>query len=786
MRKRPFLLLACMFLAGILIKKLEAWYLLVPAGVIAVWAIRKEVGMRRFILGVSVCFMLASGIFRMGAEEAFRSKYLPKLYDGQEIRLVGEIVGIEEKSRCICYYLTDCILDRSSACVPCNDVMAYMSSDEYSIGQILVLKGKIALFEEAANEGSFDAANYYQSRKIDFGLQVFQVESVHGEGRFLPNALRRLKSRLRKSITSCGGADGVLSAMLLGEKSELDGEVKSLYQRAGISHILAISGLHVSLFGLGLYHFLRKIGLCYGSSAGMTAVVVIFYAMMTGGSVSTRRAVGMLLLHLLADVLGKSYDMLSALGILCILLLWENPFLLDYSGFQFSVAAILGIGITGPVLTEWYMQSGSASGKKRRGLAGNLWSSLGIQLTTLPLVAFYYFEIPVYAVLINIVVLAVVPYLLGLGAAAAVVGLWKLKLGALFMAPCNWILFLYEKLCAVTLHWPNAQLITGCPALWQLILYYGILAVVLCHLHHITGERKALKKKGSGRKQNFMCMAGFSLAIVILLFQTPKKSEITMLDVGQGDGIYLRTGDGISMFIDGGSSDVTSVGTYRILPFLKYNGVKQVSYWFVTHTDEDHISGLKEVLESDYEVEHLVFAGCVKNEEKTVELAKLAERHGTKICYMEAGDSLETKAAKLRCIYPSEEDGGSQMDCNDLCLVFLYVEGSFRGIFTGDISAEVEEKLAESGLCEQVTLYKVSHHGSKNSNSEAFLQGLEPEIAVISCGEDNRYGHPHKETLEQLSDVGSRVFTTPEYGQITIEVDKEVKIKAFRNRVGQR
>ena len=142
------------------------------------------------------------------------------------------------------------------------------------------------------------------------------------------------------------GADGgVLSAMILGEKSGLDAEVKSLYQKAGISHILAISGLHVSFLGMGLYRILRhRLRRSYWMSATITSSVMISYAIMTGNGVSTLRAVGMLCVYLIADMLGQNYDMLSALGVMIFVLLWKNPFLIGYSGFVFSIAAVLGVG----------------------------------------------------------------------------------------------------------------------------------------------------------------------------------------------------------------------------------------------------------------------------------------------------------------------------------------------------------------------------------------------------------------------------------------------------------
>mgnify|MGYP002225157868 CR=1 FL=1 len=145
------------------------------------------------------------------------------------------------------------------------------------------------------------------------------------------------------------------------------------------------------------------------------------------------------------------------------------------------------------------------------------------------------------------------------------------------------------------------------------------------------------------------------------------------------------------MFIDGGSTDVKQVGKYRILPFLKAKGVSEISYWFVSHTDTDHVSGLKEVLVSGYRVEYLVFAKAVEKEAKTKELAELAAAWN-EVLYMQAGDTVRSKRAAMRCLYPKASDKAE--DVNDLCLVLQFEEGDIRALFGGDISTDVEEQLS--------------------------------------------------------------------------------------------
>ena len=838
MRKRPFLLLACMFLAGVQFGAGRAWYALPLAMVVVVYARPwQEKSPRRGLLFLLIFTLFAAGALRAESESRLQASYLPEFEDGQQVRLVGEITRIEERERCVCYRLTDCVMDRSNEYMPCNDVLAYASSDEFSIGQILVITGTISLFEPAANEGGFDVRSYYQSQKIDFGVWVDTVEAVHGTGNRYSNFLMQIRKRLSESIAGCQGTDGILSAMLLGEKSQLDEEIKSLYRLAGIGHILAISGLHVTMLGIGLYRLLRRCGVRYASCAVFVSFVMLSYGWMTGGSMSTCRAVGMLLVYLLADVLGRGYDMLSALGLVVIVLLWDNPFLIHYSGFWLSVVAVLGVGVTGPVLVGWsncfhehssILYEGTGIGEKafERYAIGrkaaerkrdksrefgkdevrkttvrrrrekswkdkcreSLLMGLGIQITMLPLVALYYYELPIYALFLNSVVLMFVKYVVGVGGVAAVAGVWYLGLGTIIMKPCNWILGLYQWACELTLSLPGARVITGCPAKWQIVLYYIMLGIFLWVLARRTevlrkqrdAKQELLKERGSDKKTDravvavhrkiemFWVALWLILMISVILFHPLEKGEVDILDVGQGDGSYVCTANGTTMFIDGGSLDVPDVGDNRILPFLKYKGVKGIDYWFVSHTDQDHISGLTEVLESGYPVRHLVFAAAVRENEKTVELARAAQEAGTKVVYMQAGDVLVAGSARLRCLYPTA--GEQREDINELSLVLRLEEDGSSCLFTGDISSEVEKELLASGAIEEVDFLKAAHHGSKYSNSYEFLQALQPKIVSISCGENNRYGHPGEETLERLNQVDSKILRTDQNGEIRIMV----------------
>lgn len=782
MRKRPLFLYACVFLAGVVCRRYEKPVMiifliiwlgyeglrLIPHGKIKLAAGRSILLLSVFILGN----------LHVQNEMLFRDAYLSKISDGQISTVWGEIVRIETTSSGnIRLVLSDCYVGLNDGEVPCNNVMVYTDSNHFQVGEIHKITGELHMFEPARNEGGFDSSIYYLSQKIDFCVYAKGSQLLAGNDNSLKTQLLRLKSNMDRVYESCATdkCAGFLSSMLLGDKTDLDKELKSLFTNGGIAHILAISGLHVSIIGRGLYKKLRHLGIGFKIAGIVSGVLLCMYCSMTGSGMSAIRAVGMMLIFFCGQILGKSYDMLNALGAMVLFLLWENPFLPEYSGFWFSVLALIGVGFVGETFSRLVKKGAS------------LGMSLGITLSTLPIVACCYYEIPLYSTLVNFLLLPVLTPIFVFALLGGVAGLLWPNLAYVILLPCEWGLGLYEWVCQAVEQLPGAMIITGEPSVSAVTAYYVVLILGMMGIRYLSNRRMKL------------C---FTLGLTFLCFGIiayPKshEQEITFLDVGQGDGIYICTGDGVSYFIDGGSTDEESLGEYCVLPFLKSNDIEKIDYWFVSHTDKDHISGLLEVMESGYRIEHLVLSAITASDalnanldENTADLLECAGKLAIEVVFMEEGDSLRTKNTTLTCLYPGrslmESNSGFLEDKNECSLVLLYeaksfgeVE-SFRAIFAGDISSKVEELLINEGKLQKVWLYKASHHGSKYSNALDTLLVLSPETAVVSCGANNWYGHPTMEAISNMQIAGAQIHYTMDVGQITVSVlDGKIEIVEY-------
>ena len=264
----------------------------------------------------------------------------------------------------------------------------------------------------------------------------------------------------------------------------------------------------------------------------------------------------------------------------------------------------------------------------------------------------------------------------------------------------------------------------------------------------------------------------------------PDQMEVHFMDVGQGDCIVMRNENGNCYMVDGGSTSKSQTGKYQILPFLESMGIGELEAVFVTHPDEDHISGILELMEQSpwgVRINSLILPD-VSREMKQKELAELREQaaaYGIPVRYIGRGDVVQDRNLKFTCLSP--EEGMATDEVNEISTVLYTEYEEFKMLLTGDVTGEPEWELL-SGLegKEALTVLKVAHHGSKYSTPREFLEMTDPVIAVISAGKDNRYGHPHEELIERLEKRGCRIYRTAKSGAVTMQVRRgRIRVEEF-------
>ena len=688
--------------------------------------------------------------------------------------ICGEVVSFRDTEFSQTVSLNQSYLIYRSKKFPIKNTTVYLKKrEELKPGMYLCVRGILEELSLPRNPGEFNARQYYACDHMYYSVKKGEVLKKGKEGNAYQTLLLRIREHLNGVLEDAAGETApVFAAMVLGEKGELPKETKMLYQMAGIIHILAISGLHISLLGVGLYELLKKTGLGIWSAGFLSLTVMIFYGEMTGGSVSAMPAVSMFLIATGAKILGRIYDMMTALSVSAMILLLESPAYLYNTGFLLSFGAVLGVGA---VLTVFLKFSGI-----KNKILKSLMGSVCVQLTTLPVMLWFYGEVSIIGIFFNLLVLPTVGIVLISGVFTALIGCISPGLAVCVSLPGRLVLFAYDKLCCLGTSLPFCTWTPGQPKIWQAVIYYVI-------LFSVTGAAGFLiKKEVKNRRKLYLAKSGLVVSLAAALFVLSQRDrlhmEITCLDIGQGDAIAVQLPTGEVFLVDGGSSNKKNIGQYQLLPFLKNQGISYVDAVFISHTDEDHISGVREILEYmekgliSLKIGNLILPGISEKPEAWRELEALAKKVGIQVMTANRGDDFRIGDGRISVLSP--EKGASGEDVNEDAVVFLLSYKNFRGLFTGDVGEETEKKLLS--VLSDVDFLKVGHHGSGYSSTQAFLDKIKPEVSVISCSESNTYGHPSPETIKRLEKSGSRVEYTMKSGAVTVFTDGEnVGVRRF-------
>lgn len=769
-------------------------------------------------------------------------------FNGRMIMISGRITDRQIKNGILNIYLNDVSIERNTflkgtdkadfpekikgiviKVTDYEDIVQYVK-----LGAYLDAKGVFEPFEKPMNEGQFDSRSYYMIRGYEGMLKRAKITGVTQNYSRVNEGLRRFRDRAFETIEEYMGQEdgGLVAAMTLGDKSGLDTELKELYQNAGISHVLALSGLHIASVGLCILKILRKTGVRLSFAAAISGGLVCVYGIMTGLSTSTLRAMIMFALAVVALIIGRTYDLLSAAALSAILIIVENPGYIFDSGFLLSFGAVVAIGVVFPIVNEVgteilscscriiketvKIKSHTINSKLDKTespslchgffetLQQGICISISVTIVTLPVMTYSFFQVSRYSILLNLIIIPLMGVVLATGFAGIALGLVANALDLGYLRFCTGCIFkitevilkIYQILGELTTNLSSNLSLFGRPKIWQIVAY-SILAITGV----IFGNRAISKKNGKDdvrmqkekRSLLLLSVSLFVLGALILKIHPIAGLEIRNVFVGQGDCAVITGKNQPVIVIDGGSTDVKSVGKYRILPVLKSNAISQIDFCFLTHPDEDHINGIIEILEDPtcgVKIKNLVMgteilSDFITENDSYDRLISAIKSSGAKFLTVSAGDVLSLDDLKITCINPGDSDN-SDLNDSSIVLSVKYVPADFDMMFTGDISSEAEQdivaRLENHKDLLDCDYLKVPHHGSRNSSSKEFLEMVSPKLSVISAGIDNSYGHPHKETLCRLESVGTKIYCTAEDGEVITKVDKDGKVVVTRGR----
>ncbi|WP_158302077.1 DNA internalization-related competence protein ComEC/Rec2 [Paenibacillus mesophilus] len=580
---------------------------------------------------------------------------------------------------------------------------------------------------------------------------------------------------------------GYLKSLVIGLTDDMDPELYQQFSQLGLTHILAISGLHVAVFVAGCLWLLRMFGLTREKMLIVTMALVPFYIAVSGGSPSAVRAgiMAMIGLYMARRRLWK--DALNMIGLAAVvMLLWEPYYLYDVSfqlSFLVTFGLIVGVPRFSPLLPV------------RSPSVNSLLSvTIVAQLISFPITVYYFNGISLLSALANLLLVPFISFVvLPLGTIALIVGLAS----SYVAAPVGWIVSnintaTFWLIDFAATHDP-LRLVWPKPSLLWVAAYYVLLWAVYAG---------ALRWKEGGRPA--AACAAVSLLILFLWYgydpqRFDRDGTIQFIDVGQGDAILVRTPQGRHMLIDGGGTvtfrkpgeewkerkDPYEVGRKLLVPLLKQRGVHHIDWLVVSHQDQDHMGGLQAVVEQ-IPVRNVLMNGTWKGNEASRELFETAMNKGASIVTAPEGGRLpidrftELTALSVGGKQPfrvAEEQNGES-------LVLLMRMRGTRFLFTGDMRAEDEHNVlaylnreGQAGAGDKavppIDVLKIAHHGSKTSTTNEWLTYWKPKVSVISVGSKNVYGHPNPGVVERLEQSGTEIRRTDLDGEIVFTVSEE-------------
>lgn len=673
-------------------------------------------------------------------------------------------------------------------------VLVYESGELPRIGQYIEI-GNVKEFRKPTNDGEWDTRSYYRSCGI-YGTAERYVTLEQHKACVIPNLIVRIRNGLIQRIRELfpGESAGMVCGLLLGDKTELDDSVYEDFRELGLAHILAVSGMHVTLLGGILMALLLKI-IRKPYAAAITAGFLLGYGMLTGFPVSCIRAVFTVVLTAFAGIWKKTPDRITGIMLLMSIMILNRPTIVLQSGFVLSFyCAILLTGLTLWTKQEKKIQDEAKKetgedkqGAKRKGrilssAASAIRTSLVLQTGMLPVQVLFFQTISPIGFLMNTLLLSGISVIFGASLLAIAVSYVSMPVGrtaALFpQGLLQSMMYLVKKIRRI----PGSVLVTGHPGIVNGLLFLFAIGIII-----------GLRVRKSG--YCYMIMA------VLWLCFVPIRNSDTMiynLDIGQGDcAVIIKKNTCI--VLDCGSTDRSRVGSRVLKPFLRYHGFAEPDLLIVSHRDADHTNGLAEFWDGEWADVPILLPECEKNSDWKKHPGKASNAD---IRYLAEGDSWKMTVGngtelKFRVLWPLRYSGDDrtgnesgqptesgfgkmkETDTNAQGLVLLLSENGKQAIFTADIGAEQMKYLTEQqDEMTDVTYVKVPHHGSYGSCCEPFYRRFRPNIAVCSAG-NNSYGHPSDLTLAILRNCCDTVFITKENGQVTTDFTTG-EVRVFR------
>ena len=816
--KRPILIIAIGYIIGILgglYLQISIVLFLIFIAIIILLKINENKMMRlkrysryirlyinhKTILILTITAVIGSGVIYFNEKEY--ENVQDKLLKVENVMLIGKVEREEKSNEYGKIYkvkIQSIIQNGNEYKINKKSIYVYQKSSNkitMKYGDIIKVEGK---FEEPAgrrNYKGFDYKLYLKTKGIIGNLKLTNIKMIENKIvipieylecksiSLFDNLKGKANTLLPNEISS------VFIGLMFGDTSGISDDVKEDFRNANMSHVLAVSGMHMSYLILFSTYVFGKI-LGKRQSYYMSIILIVLYMFLTGFSASIVRAGIMGIILICSKIFYKCNDILTSLSIAVLLILIRNPYIILDLSFQFSFGGTLGIVLFQNFISKNFLEK--VINSKR--IVDILSVTISAQLVILPISLVHFNIVNVYFILSNVIIGFIIGPIMIFCFIFLISIIINIKFAEIFSLILQIVLRILIFISKVS-KLPYSSIYVATPNCIQIFFYFlfiisffavfymyktpKILPTVKRFRNIIAMLKFYIKYRFSDNKKIVSKILSVILMIFIIVIKiVPKDLSIHFIDVNQGDSTFIVTPNGKSILIDGGGNAYSNVGKNILLPYVLDRGYTKIDVVIISHTDLDHCDGIIYLMEK-IKIKTVIMGKQYEESDNYKKIIVLAKNKKIVVKFVEAGNNINIeKNLCLEVLWPNSKNKILENSINNNSLVFKLKYKNFSMLFTGDIEELAEKKILQIyGKNLASTVLKIAHHGSKTSTNINFLNAVNPKYALIGVGKNNKFGHPSKETIKKLNDLNVKIYRTDEFGEITINVNKRVEISTY-------
>ena len=610
--------------------------------------------------------------------------------------------------------------------------------DKINYGDLIYLEGKLEIPKIATNYKGFDYRQYLKTKKIQ-GIVIadnVKILKAKYKNNLIYQMQKKIKAIIKEKLPSETG--DLLLAILLGDKKDLSEQIQINFKNSNLSHMLAVSGAHVSYIIIGLTYITQNSIMGKRKARVFCIFFLIIFMAITNFTPSVTRACIMAILTLVSEILYKKADIYTNISISALIILLYNPYSLLDLGFKLSFGGTIGIVIFMRFIKKKQEEPKLLNYIKQMALV-----SICANIIIIPIIMNNFNTVSLTFLVSNILASPILAIIVIVGFSIIIISIISHSLSNILVFWLNPILNLLIKISSFCSKLPFAKILVVTPYIFNIIFYYTI----ILYLVNYNELKQFIKKETVILLSIILILSNFIFYIL------PQDLKIYFIDVGQGDSTLIVTPSKKTILIDGGGSESFDVGEKVLLPYLLDRRIRKIDYIMISHFDTDHCKGIFTVIEN-LKVKNIIISKQAKKSENYKKFKEIVANKKINIILVKAGDKIKIdKYIYFKILFPTEKLI-MQNPLNNNSIVSQLNYKSFKMLFTGDIE-EIAEKeilnLQKDKL--KSTILKVAHHGSNTSSTQEFINSVKPELALIGVGKNNTFGHPSECVVEKLRDL---------------------------------